>query len=61
HDSDPEPEATVQTQNANKPQALPRKKTRSQGNAGPQQARDKPAGTVFTTGGDDHDPLNAKL
>lgn len=61
HDNDPEPEATTQTQNANKPQALPRKKTRNQGNAQQQAPQDKPAGTVFTTGGDDHDPLNAKL
>jgi hypothetical protein len=62
HANDPEPEATTQTQNANKPQLLQRKKTRSQGNAPQQQApQDKPAATVFTTGGDDHDPLNAKL
>ena len=61
HDNDPEPEATVQTQNTNKPQTLQRKKTRNQGNASPQQAPDKPSGTVFTTGGDEHDPLNAKL
>jgi len=61
-EAEPEPEATTQTQNANKPQAIPRKKTRNQGNAGTQQApQDKPAATVFTNGGNEHDPLNAKL
>ena len=60
--AEPEPEATTQPRDANKPQQLQRRnKTRNQGNAAPQQAPDKPAGTVFTTGGDDHDPLNAKL
>lgn len=63
HDNDPEPEATTQQmRDANKPQAIPRRKTRNQGNTGtPQAPQDKPAGTVFTTGGDEHDPLNAKL
>jgi hypothetical protein len=61
HDNDPEPEATTQTRDANKPQTRERRK-RSTNNNGTQQApQDKPAGTVFTTGGDDHDPLNAKL
>ncbi len=61
HVSDPEPEATTQTRDANKPQTRERRKRSTGNNGTQQQAPDKPAGTVFTTGGDDHDPLNAKL
>lgn len=62
HDNDPEPEATTQTRDANKPQTRERRRTRSNGNAAqPQAPQDKPAATVFTTGGNEHDPLNAKL
>jgi hypothetical protein len=62
HDNDPEPEATTQTRDANKPQTRERRRTKSTNGAQPQQApQDKPAATVFTTGGDEHDPLNAKL
>jgi hypothetical protein len=62
HDNDPEPEATPQTRDANKPQTRERRKRNTGNGNGTQQApQDKPAGTVFTTGGDDHDPLNAKL
>ena len=42
-------------------QTRERRRTRNQGTATPQTPADKPAATVFTTGGDDHDPLNAKL
>lgn len=63
HDNDPEPEATAQQRDSNKPQTRERRHRNTNNNNGaqPQQAPDKPAGTVFTTGGDDHDPLNAKL
>jgi hypothetical protein len=62
HDNDPEPEATTQTRDSNKPQTRERRRnTKNQGNGTQQAPQDKPAGTVFTTGGDDHDPLNAKL
>ena len=63
HDSDPEPETVVQTKDPNKsPTRERRRNTKNRGSADPQQApQDKPAATVFTTGGDDHDPLNAKL
>ena len=63
HDNDPEPEATTQARDTNKPQTRERRRNvRNQGSGGTQQApQDKPAATVFTTGGDEHDPLNAKL
>ena len=62
HDNDPEPEATTQARETNKPQTRERRRTKSNATgAQPQAPQDKPAATVFTTGGDEHDPLNAKL
>ena len=61
-EAEPEPSATIETRDSNKPQTRERRRNvRNQGNTVQQAPQDKPAATVFTTGGDEHDPLNAKL
>ena len=62
HDNDPEPEATAPAMDPAQPRAVQhRNKKHVTGNAAPRTWEDKPASTVFTNGGDEHDPLNAKL
>jgi len=62
HDSDPEPEATAPSKDPTEPHAVRRhEKKRNTQSAAPRTWEDKPASTVFTNGGDEHDPLNAKL